>query len=124
MPVHSLIHAIGSTGIFPSRAFLPAFVTAFVLRFSDSLPLVAHAGISAKADAPSWFVCNVSLVILALLSCVEWWATKDADVRQFLDQFDAPVKSGMALITSLGLASAAIMSDEDELLSDDGEPEI
>lgn len=90
-----------------------AFVTAFVLRFSDSLPLVAHAGTSAKADAPSSFVCNVSLVILALLSYVEWWATKDADVRQFLDQFDAPVKSGMALITSLGLASAAIMSDED-----------
>jgi hypothetical protein len=106
MPVQSLIHSLGSIGVFPSRAFLPAFVTALLLRFGDSLPLVGQSGLAAKVDAPTWFVCNTSLVILGLLSCLEFWATKNADVRQLLDQFDGPLKSLMALITSLGVASA------------------
>ena len=105
MSVYSLIHSVGSVGVFPSRAFLPAFVTAIVLRFGDSMPLIAHSGLVGRVDAPSWFVCNTSLVVLAILSCLEWWATKNADIRQFLDQFDGPVKSGMALLTSLGVAS-------------------
>lgn len=62
MPVHSLIHAIGSTGVFPSRAFLPSFVAAFLLRFGDSLPLVAHAGI-ATSDAPA-----LNLIIDVIIS--------------------------------------------------------
>ena len=105
MPVYSLIHSLGSIGVFPSRAFLPAFVTALMLRFGDSLPLVAQSGLAGKVDAPSWFVCNTSLVILGILSCLECWATKNADVRQLLDQFDGAVKPLMALLTSLGVAS-------------------
>ncbi|HUY87969.1 MAG TPA: hypothetical protein VMV10_04460 [Pirellulales bacterium] len=100
-----MIHSLGSLGLFPSRAFLPAFVAALLLRFGDSMPLVAHSGMLGKVDAPSWFVCNTSLAILALLSCLECWAAKNADVRQFLDQLDAPVKSLMTLLTSFGIAS-------------------
>jgi len=107
MSLVSFIHTLGSAGLFPSRAFLPAFVTAMLLRFGNLIPFVAQSGLVGKLDAPPWFACNASLVVLGILSCLEWWATKDADLRQILDQFDGPMKSGMALLTSLGVASAA-----------------
>jgi hypothetical protein len=106
MHVYSLIHSLGAVGVFPSRAFLPAFVAALLLRFGDSMPLVEHLGAMEKGAAPSWFVGNTSLVILAILSCLECWATKNADMRQLLDQFDGAVKPLMALLTTLGIASA------------------
>jgi hypothetical protein len=105
MPVHSFIHSLGSVGVFPSRAFLPAFVTALLLRFGDSMPLVAHAGLAGNVHAPSWFTSNASLVALGILSCLECWATKNADVRELLHQFDVVVKTLMTLLTSLGVAS-------------------
>ncbi len=110
MSLVSFIHTLGSSGLFPSRAFLPAFVTALLVRFGSLVPFVAQSEIAeaaGKLDAPPWFACNASLVLLGILSCLECWATKDADVREFLEQFDGPVKSGMALLTSLGVASAA-----------------
>lgn len=106
MPVHSFIHALGSVGVFPSRAFLPAFVAALTLRFGDALPWAAQADLAGNVDTPAWFVCNTSLIILGLLSCIEWWATKDTDVRQLLHEFEAPVKTVMTLLTSMGVASA------------------
>lgn len=106
MPVHSFIHSLGSVGLFPSRAFLPAFVAALLLRFGDSIPLVAHAGLGSNVQAPSWFISNTSLVVLGILSCLECWATKNADVRELLHQFDGAVKPLMTLLTSLGLAGA------------------
>lgn len=87
MPVHSLIHSLGSIGVFPSRAFLPAFVAALLMRFGDSMPVVAQAGLAGTVHAPSWFTCNTSLVVLGILSCLECWATKSSDVRELLDQF-------------------------------------
>lgn len=105
MTVSYFVHSLGSIGVFPSRAFLPAFVTALLLRFGDSIPLVAHAGLSSNIEAPPWFVCNASLIILGLLSCLECWATKNSDVRQILDQFDGWVKPGMAFLTTLGVVS-------------------
>jgi hypothetical protein len=106
MHVSALIHSLGSIGLFPSRAFLPAFVAALLLRFGDSLPLVAHAGLSGNVHAPSWFISNTSLVLLCMLSCLECWATKNADAREVLHQFDGAVKPLMTLLTSLGVASA------------------
>lgn len=105
MPVQSFIHSLGSLGVFPSRAFLPAFVAAFLLRFGDSLPLVAHTEFTANVHAPSWFISNTSLVVLGILSCLECWATKNADVRELLHQFDGAVKPAMTLLTTLGIAS-------------------
>lgn len=96
MPVHSFIHALGSVGVFLSRAFLPAFVAALTLRFGDSMPWLAQADLAGKVDTPAWFVCNTSLIILGLLSCLECWATKDTDVRQLLHEFEAPVKTVIA----------------------------
>ena len=112
MPVHSLIHSLGSVGVFPSRAFLPAFVAALLLRFGDSVPLVAHAGLAGNVHAPSWFISNASLLVLGILSCVECWATKNPDVREILHRFDGAVKPLMTLLTSLGVAGV----DDGELV--------
>lgn len=54
MPVHSFIHSLASIGVFPSRAFLPAFVAALLLRCGDSTPLIAQAGLAGTVHAPSW----------------------------------------------------------------------
>ena len=42
---------------------------------------------------------------LGILSCLECWATKNADVRELLHQLDGAVKTLMTLLTSLGVAS-------------------
>ncbi|HVX11477.1 MAG TPA: hypothetical protein VHC22_09870 [Pirellulales bacterium] len=105
MPLVTFIHSLGSVGIFPSRAFLPAFVTALVLRFGHSIPWIAGSGLVGRIDAPSWFTSNTALIILGLLSLLELVATKSSELRELLDQFDGQVKAGMALLTSLGVAS-------------------
>ncbi len=105
MPLVTLIHSLGSVGIFPSRAFLPALVTALVLSFGHSIPWIAESGLAGRVDAPSWFTSNTALVVLGLLSLLELVATKSSDLRELLDQFDGQVKAGMALLTALGVAS-------------------
>jgi hypothetical protein len=105
MHASAFIHSLGSLGIFPSRAFLPAFVTALILRFGDSMPLVTQAGLADKVDTPPWFISNTSLACLGILSCLECWAAKNADVRDLLDQFDGVVKSLMTLLTCFGVSS-------------------
>lgn len=98
--------------MFPSRAFMPAFVAALLLRFGDSAPLAAQLGLAGNVHAPSWFISNVSLVALGILSGVELWATKNADVREMFHQFDGAVKPLMTLLTSLGMAGV----DDGELI--------
>lgn len=83
---------------------MPAFVAALVLRFGDKLP--APMLLAGKVAAPpDWFVCNASLIVLGILSLLELCATKNSDIRQLLELFDGPVKSAMALLTTLGIAT-------------------
>jgi len=106
MHAAALIHGIGSIGLFSSRAFLPAFFTAVVLRFGPNLPWVGDWGLlnSIEGD-PTWFTSNWSLLILGLLSGLELLATKNADARALLDEVDKYLKTGMAALTSLGMIS-------------------
>jgi len=41
----SLINGIGSIGLFSSRIFLPAFITALMLRFGPQVPVIEHLGL-------------------------------------------------------------------------------
>jgi hypothetical protein len=53
------IHGVGSTGIFSSRAFLPAFATALLLRFGPQVPWLAHAGLLPHVrGVPTWFTSD------------------------------------------------------------------
>ena len=107
MNLASLLQGLGSLGLFPARIFLPAFMTALLLRFGPHIPLIAHAGLLAHVHhEPAWFTSNVSLFILGALSVLEIVAQKNPEARQILHEFDAYLKSGLAALTSLGVISA------------------
>jgi hypothetical protein len=107
MNTTALIHGIGSTGLFPSRIFLPAFLTAALLRFGDHIPVLAHYGVLGHIHGqPPWFTSNLSLVVLAFLSVVEILAQKNPEARTLLREFDAYLKAGLAALTSMGVITA------------------
>lgn len=107
MGVAQFIHIVGGMGIFPSRAFMPAFATAMLLRFGNQIPAVKGTGILQLVSAgPSWFTADATLIVLGILALVELIATKEAAVREVLDEFDPYIKGGMAALTTLGFLSA------------------
>jgi Zn finger protein HypA/HybF involved in hydrogenase expression len=108
MTITALIHSVGNIGIFPSRAFIPAFLTALLLRFGPHIPMVQASGILyGVSGTPTWFTSDITLVILGILSVLEIAATKSSDVREFLHEFDPFIKSAMSFLTTAGVLSAA-----------------
>ena len=107
MDFSSIIYALGAIGIFPSRAFMPAFVTALLLRLGPLVPHLAGVGLIPKAPVHHWFTSTPCLVILGVMTVLELVATKDSDIRQFLDEADHWIKTAMALLTTLGVVSLA-----------------
>lgn len=105
----TIIQGIGSIGFFSSRAFLPAFITALLLRFGGDLPGLENVELlkQISGSAPVWFTSNWSLLILGLLSALEVAATKNEDARKLLEDVDQYFKPIMAAVTFLGLLSAS-----------------
>lgn len=103
----AFLQALGSIGLFPARIFLPAFVTALLLRFGPHIPLIAHAGLLSHIHhEPAWFTSNITLIILGALSGLEILGQKNPEARHILHEFDAYLKAGLAALTSLGVISA------------------
>lgn len=103
----SILQGLGSLGLFPARVFLPAFLTALLLRFGPHVPLIAHAGLLGHVhNQPAWFTSDISLIILGALSVLEILAQKNPEARQILHEFDAYLKSALAALTALGVISA------------------
>jgi hypothetical protein len=101
------LQALGSIGIFASRAFLPAFVTALLLRFGPQLPWLAHAGLIPQVrDVPTWFTSDAALVILGLLAILELVAERFPEAQAILDQVHDYLKTAMAVLTYLGVLNA------------------
>lgn len=101
-----MIHGIASCGFFPSRAFLPAFLTALFLRFGNDLPWVRSLPIVAHApDAPTWFTHGLTLAVLGLLALAEVVATKDDDVEEVLELVERYLKPALAVLCFLGVLS-------------------
>lgn len=108
MSLPLLIHALGSIGIFASRAFLPAFATALLLRFGPQIPWLAHAGmLSQVGGVPTWFTSNAALVVLGLLAALELVAERVPEAKSALDQVHDLLKTAMAVMTFLGVAGAS-----------------
>jgi len=108
MSLPLLIQGLGSIGIFSSRAFLPAFATALLLRFGPQVPWLAHAGLLQHVrGVPMWFTSDTSLVILGLLSVLELSAERVPEAKTFLDEFHDYLKTGMAILTFLGVLGAS-----------------
>jgi hypothetical protein len=109
MNLTPILYSIGSIGPFASRVFLPALVTALLLRFGAELPLInhlPHSLIKGVAHAPPWFTSNPALIALTVLSILEALAQKNPEARQFLHEFDIYLKPAIAVLASLGVLSA------------------
>ena len=108
MSLALLIQAVGSTGFFASRAFLPAFATALLLRFGPDVPGIAGLGFLGHVQGvPTWFTRDESLIVLGLLSALELAALRWSDARDVLDQVHVYLKAGMAALTYLGVVKSS-----------------
>ena len=106
MPIAPLIYGTGSVGPFASRAFVPALITALMLRFAPEYMGWFNEDVVANAaQAPTWFTSNTCLIVLGLLSIFEIAATKSPDIRPIYQEVDKYIKSAVAFVTYLGLAS-------------------
>ena len=67
MSLSPFLQGLGSIGVFASRAFLPDFVTALLLRFGANAPRLAHIGLIPHIqDVPTWFTSDTAPVILGI----------------------------------------------------------
>lgn len=87
MSLPLLLRGLGSVGVFASRAFLPAFVTALLLRFGPHLPRMAHYGLLPQVrDVPTWFTSDAALLVLGLLAALELVAERVPEAQAVLDR--------------------------------------
>jgi len=101
------LQGLGSVGVFASRAFLPAFITALLLRFRPQAPWLSQVGLLPHVrGVPAWFTSDASLVILGLLTMVELAAERSPETKAFLDEVHGYLKAGMAALTYLGVLDA------------------
>src|SRR5260370_22843708 len=104
MSLPLLIQGLGSIGIFSSRAFLPAFATALLLRFGPQVPWLAHAGLLQHVrGVPTWFTSDTSLIILGLLSALALVAEHVPEAQAFLHEIHAYLQTGIAPLTFLSV---------------------
>lgn len=103
-----VLHALTSSALFASRAFLPALATAVLLRFGHDIPWVSDTDfIRSLPQAPTWFTSDLALGVLALLAALEAAANRSADARALLDEVGGWAKPCLAVLTYLGLATTA-----------------
>jgi hypothetical protein len=101
------LQGLGSVGVFASRAFLPAFVTALLLRFGPQAPWLAQYGLLPHVrGVPTWFTSDAALVVLGLLAALELVAERFPEAKDVLDQVHDYLKTGMAVLTYLGVMNA------------------
>ena len=108
MSLPLLIQGLGSIGIFSSRAFLPAFVTAVMLRFGPQVSWLARTGLLQHVrDVPTWFTSDTALIILGLLSVLELVAERIPEAKALLDEVHDYLKAAMSALTFLGVLGAS-----------------
>jgi Zn finger protein HypA/HybF involved in hydrogenase expression len=116
-----LLQSFGSIGVFASRAFLPAFVTALLLRFGPHVPWLAQAGLLPHVrDVPTWFTSDAALVILGILAALELVAERFPEAHDVLDRVHDYLKTGMAVLTYLGVLNATDRAAAQEVIRQAG----
>ena len=112
MNINSLLYSLGLSGLFSSRIFLPAFVTAFFLKYGHSWPFLNNieflANLAEKANNhPTWFTNGGVVLGLGILSILEFAADKSPEMRELMDDFSVYAKSGLSGLTTLGIMNTA-----------------
>ncbi len=112
MNLNSLLYSLGLSGLFSSRIFLPAFVTAFFLRYGHSWPFLNNIEFLSElaeksANHPTWFTSSGMIIALGLLSVLEFLADKSPEARELMDDFSVYAKTGLSGLTTLGVMNTA-----------------
>lgn len=112
MNINSLLYSFGLSGLFSSRIFLPAFVTALFMKYGHSWPFLSSieflSELAEKAsNHPTWFTSGGMIAALGLLSILEVVADKSQEARQLMDEFSVYAKTGLSGLTTLGVMNTA-----------------
>lgn len=112
MNLNSLLYSLGLSGLFSSRIFLPAFVTALFMKYGHSWPLLSNieflSEMAAKAaNHPTWFTSGGMIAALGALSLLEFIADKSPEARELMDDFSIYAKTGLSGLTTLGVMNTA-----------------
>ncbi len=109
MDLNSLIYGLGISGLFASRAFLPAFISSVVLRWGDSFPFLKEIDFlqNLGGSEPSWFTNGYVITALGVLSLLEIGATKIPEAEEALESVSKYLKTGMVAATYFGFLSTA-----------------
>jgi hypothetical protein len=121
MDLTSLLYLTGATGFFTSRAFIPAFFTAFFLRFGHYLPWLGDIDFfQATGTEPTWFTSIPSLLVLGGLALLEVGATKIPEAQEALDGVHKYAKTGLAAITAMGVLNTRDLGFIEQTISQAG----
>ena len=121
MSIPLFLQGLGSIGVFASRAFLPAFVIALLLRFGPHAPWLAHAGLIPHIrDVPTWFTSDTALIILGILAALEIIAERFPEAAAVLDEVHDYLKTGMAVLTYLGVLNATEKAAAQQVIHEAG----
>ncbi len=112
MNLNSLLYSLGLSGLFSSRIFLPAFVTALFMKYGHSWPFLNNieflAEMAQKAsNHPTWFTSGGMITALGVLSVLEFVADKSPEARELMDDFAVYAKTGLSGLTTLGVMNTA-----------------
>ncbi|MCP4868319.1 MAG: hypothetical protein GY898_06345 [Proteobacteria bacterium] len=102
-----LVHSLATSPFFAARAFLATFLVALTCRFAPELaPYIDTDTMKLLMAAPWWLTHDVTIGVLALLSALEFAATKDPDARALMAEVDPLLKGGFSYATTAGLIDA------------------
>jgi hypothetical protein len=115
------LQGLGSIGLFASRAFLPAFVAAVLLRFGPQFPWLAHAGLIPHIrDVRTWFTSDAALLILGIFAALEIVAQRFPEAAAVLDGVHDYLKTGMAVLSYLGVLNATDRAAAQQVINQAG----
>lgn len=104
MDLTTLITLTGASGFFASRAFVPAFFTAFLIRYGHLMPFLGEQEFfQITGREPTWFTNNFTILALGILALIEVGATKVPEAQEVLDGIHKYAKTGMAALAALGI---------------------
>ncbi len=96
-----IVWATGSIPLFASRTFLPAFMTAFMLKYPKFVPFIE----APEASTPDiWLTKPIVILVLFLLSIAEIWADKNPDIQQVMSEAEKYLKPVVYAIVQFGFA--------------------
>lgn len=106
--LNSLLYAVGAIGLFSSRAIIPAFFTALMMRYGGVLPFLGDVEfLQTSGQEPSWFTHNGTILLLGILALAEVFANKSPEIEEVMESFYKSAKSIMAALTTLGVLSSS-----------------